>query len=840
MSFRIGSWLPLAIVAAVMSGTCLLAAEPRVTNDRYRLELVASEPAIVTPVGVAFDRAGRLLVVESHTHARPEGYQGPPGDRIRMLADSDGDGRLDQWSTFAEGFRHAMNLLVRPDGGVYLVTRHNVVLLTDTDGDGQADHERELVRLETDDDYPHNGLGGIAQTSDGELLLSLGENHGFAYRLIGSDAMAITGTGGADGVFRATADGGNLQRLAVGVWNPFSLCVDPHGRVFVVDNDPDASPPCRLLHIVPGGDYGYLFQYGRAGTHPLQAWNGELPGTLPMICGTGEAPTAIVPHAGRLWVTSWGDHRIESYRLVPSGATFTAEREVVVQGGADFRPTGMAVAPDGSLYFGDWVKRDYPVHGRGRIWRLVLPAHEIGDRFPMVTPEQQRLASLTGDDVEIALGSGDPFVHAAGVWALGEKGVRTVFDEASQAVDADGATKTVLTPFSPSPHPRVRLGHLESLRWNRRADALELLTSALADPSADVRLYAVRWIADERLVALRDDVAALVDGPLPTPRYYLAVLAAIDWLDHEPKMRSSGISDGLLARELRNDRRSPEQHSLALSLLSPDDKFLTLDRLRAYLQTRHAPLRMEAIRSLAQQSNPQRFAVLAEMARDVDESEAMRAEAIAGLAAAAEAQRELLEQLAASDSPLLAREADRVLRLARLRPTPPERKPPADNLAEWVELLNNPDDLHSAADAESGRRLFFSSVGARCSICHQHSGRGGHVGTDLTHVGRTSTRERIIASILQPSQEIAPEYQPWQLTTDDGKTHVGLRLAEGGDDGSEEYLDDAGNRFVLTSESIESRAASTTSIMPDGLEATISLADFRDLLAFLVASDEQP
>ena len=72
---------------------------------------------------MAFDRKGRLLVIESHTHQRPKDYKGPASDRIRMLADSDGDGKLDQWSTFAEGFRHAMNLLVRDDGGVYLVTR---------------------------------------------------------------------------------------------------------------------------------------------------------------------------------------------------------------------------------------------------------------------------------------------------------------------------------------------------------------------------------------------------------------------------------------------------------------------------------------------------------------------------------------------------------------------------------------------------------------------------------------------------------------------------------------------------------------------------------------------
>ena len=124
-------------------------------------------------------------------------------------------------------------------------------------------------------------------------------------------------------------------------------------------------PPCRLLHVVEGGDYGFQFRYGRQGRHPFQAWNGELPGTLPMICGTGEAPCEVLSYEsdnlpaeylGNLLVTSWADHRVERYRLKEKGASFTSVREPFVQGGKDFRPVGMAVAPDGSIYISDWVR----------------------------------------------------------------------------------------------------------------------------------------------------------------------------------------------------------------------------------------------------------------------------------------------------------------------------------------------------------------------------------------------------------------------------------------------------------------------------------------------------
>ena len=389
-------------VLLLLIGDGLHAVPPKPTSDRYQLELVVSDPEIVTPISLTFDPQGRLLVIESHTHQRPDEYTGPETDRIRLGADTNGDGLIDRWTTFAEGFRHAMNVLARKDGAIYLLTRGSLLLLQDTDNDGVADKQEELLRLETEDDYPHNALGGIAQAADSSLIIGLGENHGMEFRLIGSDGKVITGTGGLDGFFRCAADGSKLEHVARGVWNPFSLCIVPDGRIFAVDNDPDSSPPCRLLHVVQGGDYGYLYQYGRAGTHPLQAWDGELPGTLPMVCGTGEAPTAVVPHGAWLWVTSWGDHRIERYKLVPRGASYAAEREVIVQGDVDFRPTGMAVAPDGSIYFADWELRNYPVHGKGRIWRLVPPNDEVNTSFPARSPEDVVASNDDGDAFTVA------------------------------------------------------------------------------------------------------------------------------------------------------------------------------------------------------------------------------------------------------------------------------------------------------------------------------------------------------------------------------------------------------------------------------------------------------
>lgn len=798
----------------VATAPCL-AAEPRVLVDGCKLELVAREPEIVTPIGMAFDGKGRLLVIESHTHQRPEGYQGPAGDRIRMLSDSNGDGRLDRWSTFAEGFQQSMNLCVRTDGGVYLVTRRDVRLLKDADGDGVSDQDTIILHLETTADYPHNGLSGIAYATgphrpeDDCLFLGIGENYGVPYTIVGSDGTKFDYHDGAGNVFVCSPAGSGLRRLATGFWNPFGLCLAGK-NLYCVDNDPDARPPCRLVHVWPGGDYGFRFQYGRAGVHPLLAWNGELPGTLPPVCGVGEAPTAIVFHHDFLWVTSWGDHRIERYSPQPSGDVVhpgrAARLQVVVQGDEDFRPTGCAIAPDGSLYFADWVSRSYPVHGHGRVWKMTLPA---GDRPQPETTQASNSFLKSWDSQSAPFG----FLSQANI-AAGRAQPETLSEWRAASADK-------------------RLAALQSRRWNGASNCQEFLRDALVDEDANVRLYAVRWIADERIKELRDGVAKLLGGPMPSERYFLCVLAAIEWLDGDASPRTSGISDGLLRRELANEQRSSELHALALRLISPDHEWLTIERLREYLASESPALRLEAVRTLAAQSKPERLAVLADVAGDAKYDGALRAEAVAGLVADIAGQESLLERLTTDNDAVVAREAKRALRLSRQRELAESDAPRADDLDKWTSLLAE------GGDAAAGRRLFFMpGVGPQCAVCHQHGGRGGRVGPDLTQIGKQQARERIIASILQPSREVAPAYQAWTLLTTDGLTHAGLKLPKGGDDGLEVYADPQGREFNLKSEEIELRSPSDKSIMPEGLERTLSVDDLRDIVAFLMADVE--
>ncbi len=368
-----------------------VAADPRLVVERF-----AAAPDVVHPIALDFDVKGRLLVVESHTHFRPANYTGPKADRVRVLEDTDGDGKADRSTTFFEGTTATMDLATHPDGSVYLATRNEVLRLRDTDGDGKADDKTRVAFLDTAGNYPHNGLSGLVFDARGDLYFGMGENLGAPYKLVGADGTALSGGGEGGNLFRCSADGKHLRTVATGFWNPFGTCRDIFGRLFVVDNDPDSSPPCRLLHAVEDGNYGFQFRYGRSGRHPFQAWNGELPGTLPFAAGTGESPCEVVcyesdglpaEYRGDLLVPAWADHRVERYTPRAKGATVVAERKPFVQGGPAFHPSGLATAPDGSLFVSDWGSKEYTLHGRGAVWHV-----RWKDAKPAPRPADPKLA----------------------------------------------------------------------------------------------------------------------------------------------------------------------------------------------------------------------------------------------------------------------------------------------------------------------------------------------------------------------------------------------------------------------------------------------------------------
>lgn len=783
--------------------------EVKALQPGVKLTLLAEHPDLVTPTGIDVDDKGQIWVVASHTHFRPEGYEGPENDEI-LVFDADGSNRR----VFANSTVATMDLELGKDGWVYLVERDRVLRMRDSNGDGKADQEENLATLDTEEDYPHNGLAGLAWHPSGDLVFALGENFYTPWTITDRSQSKVTGTG-EGGIFRMTADGENLYRIAQGFWNPFGVCVRDDGEIFAAENDPGARPPCRLIHVVEGGDYGYQRRYGRSPFHPFVAWNGELRGTLPMIHATGEAPCAILPLGGGVMVPSWSDNRIDFFPLHPMGASYTSERIELVRGSTHFRPTCFAEAKDGTFYFTDWVFTAYTLHQRGRLWKLEIdrkaewlkPSKPTAPNGGMALAKALRTGapekSLT--DVLSLARSEDPFLARAALMELARRPKLNDLAWFSKLGEADRVNAVLAAKLS-------------------KVDRNSWVKAALTDSCDDVRFEALRWIADEDLAKFRPQIDKIFLEENLDYQLFEACLAAANTLDGNPR---AGVADAAMLMERIQDQNiTPQVRAFALRLFPAKDRKLKLPMLNELIKLGHEELTFEAIRSLNAKNSSEARTILAKLARDETVSIRNRAEAILGLAADPKPHSALLTRLQKSKHPAIRDEARRASPAAlNLTGIPP--------FSDTIAWQNRIDSASGEADLEAGRRLFFHPQLTRCHTCHRHSGRGAVVGPDLSAVADRSDPTWLLQSILEPSREVAPQYYPWQLGLADGSTFTGIALRQGGNSGKEFYRDITGAEQSFVKDDIHHRQELQTSLMPGGLILALNPEELRDLMAFL-------
>ncbi|MFN3193299.1 MAG: PVC-type heme-binding CxxCH protein [Aureliella sp.] len=846
---------------------------PAVLDERLEMTLFADSDEIVTPIGMAIDAADRMFVIESHTHLTPPGYDGPDSDRIKVfdLGQTDGGPRC---SIFASGLKEAMNLAFSPKGDLYVVCARRVVRLPDDDGDGVADRIETVLTLDTKERYAHNSLLAITFDVSGQLYVSRGNTGSRYYAVRGTDGSFVEGYGDGGNVVCSNADGTEVREFATGFWNAFDLKFNSHGELLLVDNDPDARGPNRLLKVVEHGDYGYLSIFGGSGTHPMQGWDGSMPGTLPFIAGTGEAPSGLIDlkrssfpadYSTSALVTIWNENSIERFDLRRTQAGIQAEKSVLVRGGKDFRPVALDCDSAGNLWVTDWVLVDYPNHGSGRIWKIGVREdgyEEVLRLSPGSYFEMQSAASGTANqrDPSVVDGnassSGDPLSKFAGYtrmdrWVLRDLLASDIEDERLNAFVA-----------------LLRLGMLDPKE----------IREALSDPTQKIRLAALRAAVLSYSPELGESIDQVLHAGEVSGEIFEAWLSAKRVLnsdyceavksraeDRSNSIPQAAVNWDLIAEMLKSEQTPNEVQIKALEYL-PAETLLRYrhDFLRRMLSTDTSLVtaclvQLRRLPDLAE--TPEVQEMLIQIVADERRSPEIRTRALFCIDVSRYGQGEVIslatETLkdSTTESVTVAlvdrmRDLGFVDELSKLRRSLmqdrdaklPRRimesfaaagvtsgeaqldKP--TSIKEWARL-----PINMEGNVLRGERVFLSTqVG--CSKCHSMRPSETTLGPSLMRVASSKSKAQIVEAILSPSANFPPQYQAWIVMTEDNQVFRGLQLDHKSGGAIVLTLDDGSKRRFDADEILDYKAL-PNSLMPDSLQETMTPTEFVDLVAYL-------
>lgn len=398
--------------------------------EGFRIELVVAEPDVIDPVEMAFDENGDLYVVEmlDYPFDPPEGEA--PRSRIRLLRDTDGDGRFDTATLFADNLLQATCALPWK-GGVFVTSAPDILYLKDTDGDHKADF-REVV---------FTGFAGREVSAESRVTnLRLGidnwiyaANNGRPGRITSPkwpDQPAVI-VRGHDFRFHPVK---GLFEPATGP-TQFGMSFDQWGNRFMSQNTihlRHAVFPVRYLlnnrfftlpsrlHDVSAHDPAASVIYPL--TQPQQ-WRVERtqvrqqrydetrPGRIEQVGGHFSAAAGATAYTGdafpedyhgNVFVADANGNLVHRDILSPDGVSFRAQRwppdkEFLASTDVWFRPVNFANAPDGNLYIADFYREyiEEPVSIPESIKKKVrIDFYRGGDRGRIyrIVPENQRSA----------------------------------------------------------------------------------------------------------------------------------------------------------------------------------------------------------------------------------------------------------------------------------------------------------------------------------------------------------------------------------------------------------------------------------------------------------------
>ncbi|MCB0669815.1 MAG: dehydrogenase, partial [Saprospiraceae bacterium] len=210
----------------------------------YKIELFASErefPDLANPVQLSFDNKGRLWVsvMPSYPHYKPGDAK--PNDKLLILEDTNGDGKADKQTIFADSLHLPIGFEFAPEG-VYLSQAPNLVLLTDTDGDDRYD-QKKILLSGFDDHDTHHAISAFVADPSGAIFMGEGV---FLHTNVETSYGPVRGTNG--GFYRYQPQKHRLERHAqLSIPNPWGIAFDAWGEHFFAET---SGPDVRWM--LPG------------------------------------------------------------------------------------------------------------------------------------------------------------------------------------------------------------------------------------------------------------------------------------------------------------------------------------------------------------------------------------------------------------------------------------------------------------------------------------------------------------------------------------------------------------------------------------------------------------
>ena len=359
----------------------------------FSVKVAAAEPDVVRPIGFALDDRNRLWVAEAHTY--PE--RAPDGagkDRILILEDTDGDGRLDRRKVFIENLNLVSGLEVG-FGGVGVGAAPNLLFIPVKDGEDVPAGPPEVLLDGWGYQDTHEMLNTFTWGPDGWLY---GTHGVFTHSNVGRPGAPDAERQRLNaGVWRFHPTRREFEVFAHGTSNPWGLDFNDYGHAFTT-----ACVIEHLFHVIPGARYkrqagehfnehtyadiqtvaDHVHWVGRQGPH---AGNGRS-----TAAGGGHAHAgAMIYLGGDTWPREYRDsifmnnihgHRANTDRLErqASGYRATHGPDFLLANDSWSQMLNFRYGPDGSVWATDWYDKNQchssnpDVHQKtlGRIFKI--------------------------------------------------------------------------------------------------------------------------------------------------------------------------------------------------------------------------------------------------------------------------------------------------------------------------------------------------------------------------------------------------------------------------------------------------------------------------------------